>query len=141
MLYVLRESSFISIQFFVLNLHDLFGVLPKKFISFWYSIIKPWYSSQIIILSFFWIYIYISFFRFFFFILNLFRFICNCFWNLLWWSFGDFIILSAILLPITSLVEPVVFGILSSISSSLEFWLVNHTSIYENFEFKGFRNI
>ena len=31
--------------------------------------------------------------------------------------------------------------ILSSISRGLEFWLVNHTWIYENFELKGFKNI
>ena len=30
---------------------------------------------------------------------------------------------------------------LSSISSDLEFWLVNHTSIYENFESNVFKNI
>ena len=31
--------------------------------------------------------------------------------------------------------------ILSSISSSLEFWLVTHSSIYENWESKVFKNI
>ena len=31
--------------------------------------------------------------------------------------------------------------ILSSISSGLEFWLVNHTSIYESSELKVFENI
>ena len=31
--------------------------------------------------------------------------------------------------------------ILSSISSGLEFWSVNHTSIYENSESKVFKNI
>ena len=31
--------------------------------------------------------------------------------------------------------------ILSSISSDLEFWSVNHTSIYENSELKVFKNI
>ena len=31
--------------------------------------------------------------------------------------------------------------ILSSISSGLEFWSVNHTSIYENSELKVFKNI
>ena len=31
--------------------------------------------------------------------------------------------------------------ILSSISSGLEFWPVNHTSIYENSELKVFENI
>ena len=31
--------------------------------------------------------------------------------------------------------------ILSSISSSLKFWSVNHTSIYENSELKVFGNI
>ena len=31
--------------------------------------------------------------------------------------------------------------ILSSISSGLEFWSVNHTSIYENSESKAFKNI
>ena len=31
--------------------------------------------------------------------------------------------------------------ILSSISSGLEFWSVNHTSIYENSELKVFNNI
>ena len=31
--------------------------------------------------------------------------------------------------------------ILSSISRGLELWSVNHTSIYENSELKGFRNI
>ena len=30
---------------------------------------------------------------------------------------------------------------LSSISRTLEFWLVNHTSIYENFVLKIFKNI
>ena len=30
--------------------------------------------------------------------------------------------------------------VLSSISSGLEFWSVNHTSIYENSESKGFKN-
>ena len=30
---------------------------------------------------------------------------------------------------------------LSSVSSGLEFWSVNHTSIYENSEFKVFKNI
>ena len=31
--------------------------------------------------------------------------------------------------------------ILSSISSSLEFWSVNHNAIYEKSELKGFKNI
>ena len=31
--------------------------------------------------------------------------------------------------------------ILSSISSCLEFWSVNHTSVYENPELKVFKNI
>ena len=31
--------------------------------------------------------------------------------------------------------------ILSSVSSGLEFWSVNHTSIYENSELKDFKNI
>ena len=31
--------------------------------------------------------------------------------------------------------------ILSSISRGLEFWSVNHTSIYENSELKAFKNI
>ena len=31
--------------------------------------------------------------------------------------------------------------ILSSISSCLEFWLVNHTSIYENSELNVFKNV
>ena len=31
--------------------------------------------------------------------------------------------------------------ILSSIFSGLKFWSVNHTSIYENFEWKVFKNI
>ena len=31
--------------------------------------------------------------------------------------------------------------ILTSISSGLEFWSVNDTSIYENSELKGFKNI
>ena len=31
--------------------------------------------------------------------------------------------------------------ILSSISSGLEFWFVNHTSIYENSEWNVFKNI
>ena len=31
--------------------------------------------------------------------------------------------------------------ILSSLSSSLDFWPVNHTSIYENSELKDFKNI
>ena len=31
--------------------------------------------------------------------------------------------------------------ILSYISSDLEFWSVNHTSIYENFKLKVFKNI
>ena len=31
--------------------------------------------------------------------------------------------------------------ILSSISSGLEFWSVNHTSIYENSELKVFKNM
>ena len=31
--------------------------------------------------------------------------------------------------------------ILSSTSSSLEFWLVNHTSIYENSELNVYKNI
>ena len=31
--------------------------------------------------------------------------------------------------------------ILSSISNSLEFWSVNHTSIYENSEKKVFKNV
>ena len=32
-------------------------------------------------------------------------------------------------------------SILSSISSGLEFWSVNHTSICESSELKGFKNI
>ena len=32
-------------------------------------------------------------------------------------------------------------SILSSISSGLEFWSSNHTSIYENYESKVFKNI
>ena len=31
--------------------------------------------------------------------------------------------------------------VLSSISRGLEFWSVNHTSIYENSELKAFKNI
>ena len=31
--------------------------------------------------------------------------------------------------------------VLSSISNSLKFWSVNHTSIYENSELKDFKNI
>ena len=31
--------------------------------------------------------------------------------------------------------------VLSSVSSGLEFWSVNHTSIYENSESKVFKNI
>ena len=31
--------------------------------------------------------------------------------------------------------------ILSSISSSLEFWSINHTSLYKNSESKDFKNI
>ena len=31
--------------------------------------------------------------------------------------------------------------ILSSVSSGLKFWLVNHTSIYENYGSKVFKNI
>ena len=31
--------------------------------------------------------------------------------------------------------------ILSFISSSLEFWSVNHSSIYENYELKDFQNV
>ena len=40
-LHVLRAPSFISTQLFVLNLVGWFGVLSKKFIIFWYSIIIP----------------------------------------------------------------------------------------------------
>ena len=38
------------------------------------------------------------------------------------------------------LINSVIF-LLSSVSSSLEFWQVNHTSIQENFELKVFKNI
>ena len=31
--------------------------------------------------------------------------------------------------------------VLSSVSSGLEFWSVNHTSVYEKFELKVFKNI
>ena len=34
-----------------------------------------------------------------------------------------------------------VIFILFSISSSLKFWSVNHTSIYENYELKVFKNL
>ena len=98
MLYVPRKSSFISTQFFVLNLVDWFIVLSQKFIIFWYSIIVLLYLSQIInnFLSFFWR--YISFFRYFFIM-----FICSCFWFFFFFFckvFEIFVILSAILLSI-----------------------------------------
>ena len=92
MLYVLRASSFISTQFFVLNLVGWFDLLCNKFIIFWYFIIILLYYSQIIndFLSFFWR--YIPFFKCFFI-----TFICNCSWIILLWSFRDFRNLSAIL--------------------------------------------
>ena len=43
MLYVSLEWSFISTQFFVLNRFGWFGVLPNRFIIFWYSIIMLLY--------------------------------------------------------------------------------------------------
>ena len=55
-----------------------------------------------------------------------------------------FVLLSAILLPIKSLVAPAVFSIikwiliLSSASSGLELWSVNHTSKYKDSELKAF---
>ena len=86
MLYVSRESSFISAQFFFQNFVGWFVVLSQKFIIFWYSIVALLYLSQIInnFLSFFWR--YISFFSYFFIM-----FICNCFWiNFFLQSFWDF---------------------------------------------------
>ena len=76
---VLHESSFISAQFFVLNLVGWFGVLSKNFIIFWYSIIILYNWSQIIniFLSSFWK--YMSCFRYFFIIL-----ICNFLWIIFW---------------------------------------------------------
>ena len=88
-LYVPRELPIISTQFFVLNLVGWFGVLSDKFIIFWYSIIILLYQLNVKIinnfLSFFFIYIYISFFRYFFIIL-----ICNCLWIILLQFFWNF---------------------------------------------------
>ena len=61
MLCVTRDSSSISIHFFVLNLVDWFGVLSNKFIIFWYFHFYYYINIKIInnVLYFFWIYIYI----------------------------------------------------------------------------------
>ena len=100
--YVPREPSFISTQFFVLNLDGWFGILPNKFLFFQYSTIMLSYKSQIIN-------IFLSsrdtfFFRYFIIML-----ICNCFWIILLRSFWNFVILSAILWPIKSLDVSAVF--------------------------------
>ena len=61
MLCVTRDSSSISIHFFVLNLVGSFGVLSHKFIIFWYFHFYYYINIKIInnVLYFFWIYIYI----------------------------------------------------------------------------------
>ena len=47
-LYIPLVLSFISTQFSALNLDGWFGILSKKFITFWYSIIMLLYQSYII---------------------------------------------------------------------------------------------
>ena len=48
-LYVPRDSSFISIQFLVLNLDNSFFVSSNKFIILWYSVIMLFYITVLII--------------------------------------------------------------------------------------------
>ena len=97
MLYVSRAPSFISTQFFVLNLHGWFGVLSYKLIVFWYSIIilliNRW-SSIIFCLPSGDIYLSLGVFLpcSFVTVSELFR--CE--------DFEVFVILSAVLLPIKS---------------------------------------
>ena len=79
MLYFSCVSSFISTQFFIVNLDGWFGVLSKKIIIFWYSIIKL-RSSIILCLSSGDIYLS----------LGIIMLICSCLWIILLWSFCDF---------------------------------------------------
>ena len=71
----------------------------------WFSVFVPFFSY---------------FFRYFFII-----FICNCFWIILLWVFETFVILSAILLPIKSLVPSAVLNAstVNCLAWSRSFWL------------------
>ena len=83
-LYLPRKLSFISTQYFVLNLDGWFVALSRKFIIFWYFINLLLYKYQTInnFLLFFWRNIF--FFRYFFIII-----IRNCFWIIMWWTSWD----------------------------------------------------
>ena len=145
-LYASHESSFISIQFFVLNFVDWFGVycltsllrfdipllhfyINIKFINnfwsfFWiyiYNIYIYIYIS-VYFIYIYKIYIYIYFFRYFFIILI-------CLQIILFECFETFVILSAILLPIKSPVASTVFLNFSFWSSFKRSKLVHHYSI------------
>ena len=90
MLFVPCASSFISIEFFVLNLVGWFGSLFNKFIIFLYSLLYYCIDIKVINNFLFYFWRYISFFKYFFIML-----ICNCFWIILLWIFWIFVILSS----------------------------------------------
>ena len=109
-LYVPLDSSFLSTQFFVLNLDSWFGVLSNKFIIFDIQLLYYYTNLNSSIISYlFYGDIYLSFGIS---VLSSFVFKCNSFkCN----SFGDFetlITWSAILLPIKSPVSSAVFWII-----------------------------
>ena len=101
-LYVSWKSSFISTQFFFLNLYGWVSVLllSNKFIVFWYSVTKLWYiifvsSYQYFVVSF--LETYICHLVFFYQMLTF-----NCLWTILREGLETFVLLSTILLPIES---------------------------------------
>ena len=106
MLYVPRASAVIATQFFVLNLVGWFGVLSNKFIIFWYPMIMQYcYAnflqsiifcvSSLDIFPFLGIYLSCSF-------ITVFKLFCCD-------ALEIFLILSAILRPIGSLVNSAIF--------------------------------
>ena len=80
-IYVPRESSFISTQFFVLNFDDWFAVFSNKLVIF-YILLFYYIESQIT-------HNFLGFFQKVY-ILWYFYFTFSCFWKVLWWSFWDF---------------------------------------------------
>ena len=84
-LQALRESSW----FFVLSLGGWFGVLSKKYYCFKFHFYLFCYIDFRFAMFFCLfsgdVYAYISFFKYFFILFNIFCF-CNFFWTILWWT-------------------------------------------------------
>ena len=120
-MYAFLESSFILIQFFVLNLDSWFDVFPNQFIYLFIylfifdipllycinlnSLIVCYLFSRSIYFSFS---ISVSF-------SSIFKVFCEVFE---WYSFETFVILSAVLLPIISLV------------ASADFWIALFEAVF-----------